>query len=145
MQTDKQVAAIFAAIARNPEAFPAKPELRHKAAIDIVLAQFKDKTFSLPKLRSIAQELGRECVTAILETVPASVTSSLIAKLDKANKARSNEPDFAAPHLIALAYSEIEPAPATKAAKAAKSPKAKQEADPVVRTLHLSKALRKKS
>lgn len=144
MHSEKQVAIIFAAVSKAPELFPAKPELRHKAAVDIVVVQFKDKSFDLPRLRAIAGSIGRECLTAILETIPTSVTAGLISKLDKANKERASDAGFAVQHALSLAFSEIEPAPPSKVAKVAKPPKRKKEEEPIVRTLHLSKALRKR-
>lgn len=143
MHTETQAMTIFAAILSQPQAFNCKPELRHKASLDIVVAQFKDKSFTLSRLREMAAALGRECFTAILEALPLSVTTGMIAKVDKANKARAGEGNFSLTHLLSLAFGEAEPLPATS--KTVKAPKTKKVEPPIVRTLHLSKALARKA
>jgi hypothetical protein len=144
MRTDRQAATIFAAIAAQPEVFGAKPELLHKTSRDIVLAQLKDKGFGLERLRGLASALGRECTLSILEELPNSTLSALIGKIDKANKGRADEGNFAITHSLALAFGEVEPLPPP--AKPAKAEKTKKKPErEVVRLLHQSKALGRKA
>ena len=143
MKTDNQVSVIFHAIATRPEVFSAKPELKQKAARDIVVAQLKEKAFNLSRMREIALALGRECTLAVLEELPHATLSSLLGKLDKVNKDRAEEGRFAVSHLLALAFGEVEPQPGKSRTPKSDQKKQKPEKE-VVRLLHQSKVLGRK-
>jgi|GEM_PF-2582037 len=143
MHTDEQALTIMGAIVARPDLFNAKPDLLHKATRDVVVAQFKDKGFTLSKFRGMTTVLGRPCLTAVLEELAAPALASLLTKLDKANKGLADEGRLAISHLLALGFGGIEPSPPAKAAKSAK-PKVAGANEPV-RLLHQSKALGRKS
>jgi len=110
--------AILRAVARHPGLFCDVGAAVDKAALAILTAQLKARTFDLARLKRTRKALSAELMAAILKALPATLLKALAARIDphrpkhttgRASRTRS--------HLMALASGAATPAPEEGAAR----------------------------
>jgi hypothetical protein len=139
MLTNHQAALLFQAFAKQPDLFALKPAAYRKAAIDVVVAQLKEKGCDLGTARRIAALVSSAPLLAVLDEQPSTVIAGLIKKFDKANADHAKaEGVWARLHLAALIEGRAEP---TAAAPKAKATLPKKPQRKVVRALHQARSM----
>ena len=118
--------AILRAVARQSELFSDVRAAVDKAALAILTAQLKARTFDLARLKRTRKAVGAKMLAAILKELPATVAKALAAQIDphRPSYATGSAPR-ARSHVMALARGAATPAPERQGASKRKARSAK--------------------
>jgi len=102
--------AILKSVAGHAELFSDARDAVDRAALNILQAQFRAKTFDLDGLKRACNALGDETIALVLEHLPDKVPETLIERIDPHHpRDAANRGHFARAHVVALATGEAKP------------------------------------
>jgi hypothetical protein len=123
--------AILKSVAGHADLFSDARDIADKAALNIVAIQLKAKTFDLDRLKQAHKALGADTLALILEHLPDSVPSTLVARIDPHHpKSADGSAPWKRSHVVALASGSAKPEPKSLASvktKAGSRSKNKQQ------------------
>jgi hypothetical protein len=108
--------AILKSVAGHAELFSEARDAADKAALNIIAAQFKAKTFDLNRLKRAGKALGADNLALVLEHLPDSIPKALLRRIDPYHpKASSGSAAWMRSHVAALAGGTALPEPKPQA------------------------------
>jgi hypothetical protein len=123
--------AILKSVAGHADLFFEARDIADKAALNIVAAEFKAKTFDLNRLRRACKVLGTDNLVLLLEHLPDSIPKALVRRIDPHHpKASSGSAAWMRSHVAVLAEGAAMPEPKPQAKAKTASPKIKKKPKP---------------
>jgi hypothetical protein len=126
--------AILKSVADHVELFSDARNVVDKAALNILVAQLKTKTFGLDRLKQTCSALGADTLALVLQHFPDTVPKMLVSKIDPHHaKAGTDNVNWMRSHIIALASGAAKPEPKPQAnptktpSKGKKKPKSEED------------------
>jgi hypothetical protein len=114
--------AILKAVAGHAELFSDARDIVDKAALNILAAQLKAKTFDLDRLKGAQKAVGPDTLALVLEHLPDSIPKALVARIDPHHpKAGDGSAPWMRSHVVALAKGETRPTPKPQASTKTKA------------------------
>jgi hypothetical protein len=123
--------AILKSVAGHAELFSDARDAVDKAALNIVAAQFKAKTFDLDRLKRACEALGTKMLALVLEHLPDKIPEALVDRIDPHHpRAADGSGPWAREHVMSLASGKAKPEPKPLTRKKAGSAKGKKKPKP---------------
>jgi hypothetical protein len=126
--------AILKSIAEDVDLFSDTRDVVDKAALNILTAQLKAKTFDLDRLKRTCSAIGADTLALVLQHFPDAVPKTLIGRIDPHHaKARTDNANWMRSHIVALASGAAKPEPKPQVtetktpSKGKKKPKSEEE------------------
>ena len=122
---------LLRAIGAHPKVFACIGEAVRKQASALLVAQLKQKTLSLPRLREIRDAIDAEAFELFMDTADDKLLKGIAKKIDPhCSQLKSDHVDDLRRHLIGLAEGKCEPSPKpTKSVRAAKKAPAQKRSE----------------
>src|SRR5262245_38526245 len=104
--------AILKSVADHAELFSDARDVVDKAALNILAAELKAKTFDLDRLKRTCGALGADTLALVLQHFPDTVPKTLIGRIDPHHpKVASDNANWMRSHIVALASGVAKPEP----------------------------------
>ncbi len=123
--------AILKSVAGHAELFSNARDAVDKAALNILAAELKVKTFDLDRLKRTCTVLGTDTLALVLEHFPDTVPKALVGRIDPHHpNAATENAAWTRSHVVALATGAVKPEPKPQLTKTNAVSKAKKKPKP---------------